>query len=44
VAGIARTFSELRGLSLAEVLAVTSANVLEILNLPLPGLMDPYSP
>jgi len=33
---IARTFSELRGLSLVEVLAATSANVLEILHLPLP--------
>ncbi|MBK7422877.1 MAG: TatD family hydrolase [Propionivibrio sp.] len=44
VARIARTFSELRGLSLAEALAATSANVLEILNLPLPGLMDQDSP
>lgn len=41
---IARTFSELRGLSLAEVLATTTANVLEILNLPLPDRMDPDSP
>lgn len=41
---IARIFSELRGLSLVEVLAATSANVLEIFNLPLPGLMNSDSP
>ncbi len=41
---IARTFSELRGPSLAEVMAVTTANVLEILNLPLLDALDPDSP
>ena len=41
---IARTFSELRGLSLAAVMAATTANVLEILNLPLPDPMHPDSP
>lgn len=41
---IARTFSELRGLSLGEMLAATTANVLEILNLRRPGLIDSNYP